>query len=154
MLATNYPSIISMSCSLLQKYSSYFDSSSRRKANVTSNFFLTDTEIFFSPFVLKFILTHSLPTLLRKRGLENVVPLKWGLFFYLFFFTWETCSDSYLHELKQESRFDGNRQIILGGVFTRNRRQEGVPNGAGSFHSLLQTRAPPHRAAFDPPASE
>lgn len=61
---------------------------------------------------------------------------------------------AHLHQLKEQARLDGQDQLVLGGVATRYRRQEGVPNGAGPLHRLLQTGTPPHRAALDPAAAE
>lgn len=44
---------------------------------------------------------------------------------------------AYLHEFEQETWFDGDSEVVPGGVFARNGRQEGVPDGTRSFHSLL-----------------
>lgn len=44
---------------------------------------------------------------------------------------------AYLHEFEQETWLDGDSEVVPGGVFARNGRQEGVPDGTRSFHSLL-----------------
>lgn len=60
----------------------------------------------------------------------------------------------YLYELKEEARVDGDGQVILSCVASWDRRQEGVPDGTRPLHSLLQSRFPPHGAAFNPAAPE
>lgn len=61
---------------------------------------------------------------------------------------------THLHELKQQPGLDGHRQVVLGSVFAGNGSQKGVPDGARTFHGLLQPRTLPHRAAFDPATPE